>query len=160
MKNHNTFCVLLLTLVLASTATILNAQSILGSWKKTDEVLIKEDGIKKSTYKMMLKNMPCFQTIVYSFLAGGKMDETAKDCAAPVQKLVAGDLTNARWKITGNKLIIDVAGKNALVKHAVYQIDFNSNNEMIWTFIYADNPGVPNATRAKQMQTTYVRIGS
>ena len=157
MKNYKIIRIVLLSILFACTATISSAQSIIGSWKKTDEMLVKENGETKSTYKTMLKNMPCFATIVYSFLAGGKMDETAKDCAAPVQKLV-GDLKNARWKVTGNKLIIDVADKNALVKHAVYQIDFNGHNEMIWTFIYADNPGTPNVTRAKKMQTTYVRI--
>jgi len=87
-----------------------------------------------------------------------KNDEQAKDCAVALQKQIAAQLRVSRWKMTGNKLIIDVADPTAPAKHAEYQVEFVGSNEMRWTFNYADNPGVPNVTKAKQMQTTYTRL--
>jgi hypothetical protein len=158
MKNKKTHHILLLALVFVSTVAFANAQGVVGSWKKKDEVLTKENGKTSNTFKMMIKNMPCFANIVYTFSAGGKMSEQAKDCAIPLQKQITGQTEKSRWKMTGDKLIIDVSDATSPVKQAEYQIEFVGKDEMIWTFKYAENPGVPNITKAKQMQTTYVRL--
>ena len=144
-------------MILSGVAAIANAQSIVGSWKKTDEVLTKENGRTSNSFNMLVKNMPCFANIVYIFSAGGKMDEQAKDCAPFLQKQVASQIKNSRWAMSGKKLIMDVADKSSPVQHAEYEVEFIGQNEMIWTFVYADNPGVPNITKAKQMKTTYIR---
>jgi hypothetical protein len=152
------FIQLWLTGLLCALAGLSNAQTVAGSWKKTDEVLMKANGKASSTFKMMLRNMPCFGNIVYIFSNDGKMDEQAKGCSVELQKQIAGQLQSASWKMNGGKLLIDVADKAALAKHAEYQVEFIGKDKMIWTFNYADNPGVPNVTRAKQIQTTYVRL--
>ncbi len=157
MKKNKSLRILLLTLVFASIAAFVNAQGVVGSWKKKDEMLTKANGKTTNTYNMMIKSMPCFANIIYTFSADGKMDEQATGCAVPLQKQIATSLKNARWKTTGGQLIVDVSDANALVKHAVYRIQFIGKDEMIWTFIYSENPGVSNITKAKQMQTTYVR---
>ncbi len=158
MKNNKTHRIFLLALAFVSIAAFANAQGIVGSWKKKDEVLTKGNGKTSNTFKMMIKNMPCFANIVYTFSAGGKMSEQAKDCAVPLQKQITGQTENSRWKMAGDKLIIDVSDATSPVKHAEYKIEFVGRDEMIWTFNYGENPGVPNFTKAKQMQTTYVRL--
>ena len=107
---------------------------------------------------MLVKSMPCFAGIIYTFSADGKMSEQAKGCSVALQKQITGQLRGARWKMAGNKLIIDATDAASPVKHAEYKVEFIGNNEMKWTFTYAENPGVPNITRAKQMQTTYTRL--
>ncbi|MGZ3750398.1 MAG: hypothetical protein ACXVB0_12795 [Mucilaginibacter sp.] len=158
MKNIKTLRIILLIIVFAAIGRYSNAQDIVGSWKKTDEVLLKANGKTTNTFKMMVKNMPCFASIVYTFSAGGKMTEQAKECSIVLQKQIAGVLPNSRWKISGGKLIIDVSDANSPVKHAMYQIEFVGNSEMVWTFNYSENPTVPNFTKAKQMQTRYVKL--
>lgn len=149
---------LALTFLFTAITLFSNAQGIIGSWKKKDEVLTKENGKTKSTFEMLVKNMPCFANIVYTFYSGGKMDEQANGCAVPLQAQIKGTLKNSHWKVAGGKLTIDVADKGALAKHAEYQIEFVGADKMVWTFNYAENPGVPNFTKAKQMRTTYARL--
>jgi len=158
MKKINRLYILLLTLAFVSITAFSDAQSVVGSWKKKEDILTKENGKTVSTLKMLVKNMPCFANIIYTFTADGKMSEQAKDCTIALQKQIAGQLKASRWKMAGNKLIIDVADATSPVKHAEYQIEFIGSNEMRWTFNYAENPGVPNITRARQMQTTYTRL--
>ncbi|MGZ3749798.1 MAG: hypothetical protein ACXVJD_01365 [Mucilaginibacter sp.] len=157
MKKTKSLRILLITLVFAGIAAFASAQDVVGSWKKKDEVLTKGNGKTTNTFSMMIKSMPCFANIIYTFSADGKMGEQAPGCAVPLQKQIATTLKNAHWKTTGDKLIVDVSEANALVKHAVYRIQFVGKDEMIWTFIYSENPGVSNISKAKQMQTTYVR---
>ena len=157
MKKINGLYILLLIIAFLGTTACADGQAVVGSWKKKDEILTKQNGKTVSTLAMMLKNMPCFANIVYSFSGDGKMSEQAKDCAVALQKQIAAQIQGARWKMAGNKLIIN-ADATSPVKHAEYHIEFVGSNEMRWTFIYAENPGVPNITRAKQMQTTYIRL--
>ena len=158
MKKVNRLHILLLALAFVSIAAFADAQAIVGSWRKTDETLTKENGKTVSTLKMLVKNIPCFASIVYRFSGDGKMSEQAKDCTITLQKQIASQLRSSHWKMVGNKVIIDAADATSPVKHAEYQIEFVGSNEMRWTFIYAENPCVPNITRAKQMQTTYSRL--
>jgi hypothetical protein len=158
MKNINTRRIILLTVVFVSITAFSNAQSVVGSWKKTNEVMVKENGKTTDAFKLLVKNLPCFASIVYTFSADGKMSEQAKDCSIQLQKQIANQQKNVRWKMKGDRLVLDVSDASSPVKHGEYQIEFVGNNEMIWTFKYSENPGVPNFTKAKQMQTTYVRL--
>src|SRR5258707_14047163 len=124
MHKRNSPGPMLLAAVFLVTATISNAQSVTGSWIKTNEVLVRQGGKTVSTLQMLVKNMPCFADIIYSFAADGKMSENAKNCSPLLQKQIAGSLENARWKFTGNKLFIDSPGGASPVKHAEYRVQF------------------------------------
>jgi len=156
---RNTFTRLLLAAALSAFFAASNAQSIVGSWKKTDEILTGANGKTKSTFQTIVKRMPCFADIIYTFSAGGKMAEKAGSCNMVLQKQVDAETKNTHWKMVGNKAILDVSDKTSPVIHAEYIVEFAGPNEMTWTFIYAENPGVPNITKAKQMKTTYKRSG-
>jgi hypothetical protein len=155
MKNLK-FHISVLTVILSGITLFSHAQGLIGSWKKTDEIVLKKNGKTASTFKMLVKNIPCFADIVYTFSAGGKMSERVKDCEI-LQKRIGSQLENSHWKMTGDKLTIDVFDKTSPVKHAEYQIELVGKDEMIWTFKYSENPGVPNITNAEQMKTTYIR---
>ena len=158
MKKFKSLRILFLTMAFVSIAAFANAQTVVGSWKKKSEVMLKENGKTTDAFKLLVKNLPCFASIVYTFSADGKMSEQAKDCTVQLQKQVADGLKSARWKMKGSKLIIDVSDPNSPVKHGEYQIEFVGKDEMIWTFKYSENPGVPNIGKVRQMQTTYVRL--
>jgi hypothetical protein len=158
MKNIKTLRTILLTLVFVSIAAFSNAQSVVGSWKKTNEVMLKENGKTTDGFKLLVKNLPCFANIVYTFSADGKMSEQAKDCTIQLQKQIANQQKSVRWKMKGDKLVLDVSDASSPVKHGEYQIEFVGQDEMIWTFKYSENPGVPNIGKLRQMQTTYVRL--
>jgi len=151
------FTRLLLIAALLGFSKASNAQSIVGSWKKTDETVTGSNGKTKSTFQMIVKSMPCFADIIYTFSAGGKMNEKAGDCSMVLQNQVDAEAKSTHWKLVGNKVIMDLSDKTSPVIHAEYIVEFAGPNEMTWTFIYAENPGVPNITKAKQMKTTYKR---
>lgn len=148
---------ILLLLVFSSISALSNGQSIVGSWKKTGERLTKKDGKTTSSFNMIVKAMPCFANIVYTFSAGGKIKEQSADCAPSMMKSIGKELENSNWKLNGDQLTLQAVGAASPVKIAKYKVTFAGSDTMIWTFIYADNPGVPNITKAKQMQTTYKR---
>jgi len=156
MKRTALICVFLITALLGS-FEIAKAQSIVGSWKKTDEILTGANGKAKSMFQMIVKRMPCFADIVYTFLANGKMDEKTSGCSPVLQKQVDAEVKNTHWKMAGDKVIMDVSDKASPVINAEYRVEFFGPNEMTWTLIYAENPGVPNITKARQMKTTYKR---
>jgi hypothetical protein len=156
MKNRKVH-ILMLIVVLSGITAFSNAQSIVGSWKKTDEVLTEKNGKTSNTFKMIAKRMPCYANIVYIFSAGGKMDERAKDCAAFLQKEVMVGLKNSRWSMTGNKLIMEMSSTAYPVSRAEYKVEFVGSNKMIWTFDYAQNKEFEKITKAEQMKTTYER---
>ena len=101
--------------------------------------------------------MPCFAGIVYTFSAGGKIKEDASGCPVMIQKTTASTDQQTTWKQTGDKMTMDYG--NAPAMHRLFHIRFIGNNEMVWTFIYAENPGTPNPSKAKEMTTTYHRRG-
>ena len=135
---------LALTISMAANA-VAHAQPITGSWIKTDEQVTHKNGKIASTFKMLVKSMPCFAEIIYRFSSGGKMSEQS--------------LNGSHWKISGNQLTIDAADDGSPVKHAKYQITFVGDDEMIWVFHYSENPGAPNMTGVTEMRSTYKRRG-
>lgn len=147
----------MLTLILSGATVFSSAQSVVGSWKKTGEMLIAGNGKTSDAFKMLVKHMPCYANVVYIFSADGKMDEHAKDCAAYLQKQIANQMKNSRWKMAGDRLIMDVSDKSAPVLHGEYKVEFAGPNKMVWTFDYSENPNVPNIAKVKQMKTTYER---
>jgi len=88
------------------------------------------------------------------------MDEKAKGCNAALQKQVDAEVKNTHWKMVRNKVIMGLSDKTSPVIHVEYIVEFTGANQMTWTFIYAENPGVPNVTKAKQMKTTYKRYSN
>ena len=130
-------------------------QGITGSWKKTSQTITTGNGKKTDSYKQLIKMQPCYANMVFTFLPGGKMSQTADGCGEAIKKMVVSEAAKDSWKINGNKLIITVSDNS--LPPAIYEISF-SGNIMIWVFNYADNPKIPNFKRnARSMTITYTK---
>lgn len=130
-------------------------QGITGSWKKTSQTLITVDGKKTDSYKQLVKIQPCYANMVFTFLPGGKMSQTADGCGEAIQKMIVSQAAKGSWKVNGNKLIISIAGNP--LPPATYEISF-AGNTMTWVFNYADNPKTLNiGGNARTLTTTYIR---
>ena len=143
-------CILLL---LASYTGL--CQGIIGSWKKTSQTITTVDGKKTDSYKQLIKIQPCYANMVFTFLPGGKMSQTADGCSEAIRKMVVSEAAKGSWKTNGNKLIITVSDNS--LPPATYEISF-SGNTMTWVFNYADNPKTPNFKgKSKSMTITYTK---
>jgi hypothetical protein len=130
-------------------------QGITGSWKKTSLTLTTANGKITDSYKQFIKMQPCYANMVYTFLPGGKMSQTADGCGEAIKKMVVSEAAKGSWKINGNKLIITVSDNS--MPPAIYEISF-SGNTMTWIFNYADNPKIPNNKgKARLMTITYAK---
>lgn len=153
MNKNPLLSILLLSVSLAG-ARPASAQSVTGSWVKTSEILTHADGKSANSFEKITKAMPCIANIVYTFYPGGRLKEDASGCPGPVQKAEAFQVT---WKQKDEKITLDIDGCCAPMRHSVFHVRFEGENEMVWTFVYAENPGTPNPTKAKEMKTTYHR---
>jgi|GEM_PF-1651186 len=152
--NKNLFFSILLLSVLLAGARPASAQSVTGSWVKTSEILTHADGKTTNGFEKIIKAMPCIANTVYTFYAGGQLKEDASTCPSPVQKAAA---FRATWKQAGEKITLNIDGCCAPMRHSLFHIRFEGDNEMVWTFVYAENPETPNPTKAREMKTTYHR---
>ncbi|MDE3184688.1 MAG: lipocalin family protein [Bacteroidota bacterium] len=130
-------------------------QGITGSWKKTSLTLTTANGKKTDSYKQLIKMQPCYANMVYTFLPGGKMSQTADGCGESIKKMVVSEAAKGSWKINGNKLTISISGNP--LPPLTYEISF-SGNTMTWVFNYAENPKTLNiGGKARSMTITYVK---
>lgn len=155
--NRNNFFAALLAIAAVLGREKASAQSVSGSWIKTSEIITHMDGKAVDMFERIKKQIPCFAGIVYIFSTGGKMDEDASGCPATIQKTAVSINRQTSWKQTGDKITLNIAGDAAPIKRSVYHIRFAGNDEMVWTFVYAENPGTPNPLKTKEMVTTYHR---
>jgi Lipocalin-like domain len=132
-----------------------DAQSIVGKWKRTGLVIVNTSGVKQDVDKMMRQAMPCMKDIVYTFMSNGTLVTDATTCAATQRKLIESMNAKSRWSMTGNKITASVTDKS--VPPSVHTVSF-SGNSMTWQFNFADNPRMPNPTKAKSMTTVYQRL--
>jgi len=107
---------ILLLLVFSGISALSNAQSVIGSWKKTGETLTKKDGRTVSSFSMIVKEMPCFANIIYTFSANGKINEQSADCAASLMKSVGRGLENSNWKVNGDQLTLQASAERRRLK--------------------------------------------
>ncbi|MBS1597030.1 MAG: hypothetical protein JST75_02310 [Bacteroidetes bacterium] len=132
------------------------AQTMVGNWKKTAQVLVLANGQKTDSYKMLCKSQPCYANIVYSFMSDGNMREDASGCSDEIKKIVATTVPKGSWKMRNN--IVTITTSDNSIPPAKYQIDF-SGDTMTWNFNYDDNPSIPNFKgRSKSMQIVYKKI--
>src|SRR5947209_6974522 len=90
--------------LLVSSTIPCTAQTIAGSWIKTDEVLIHQDGQTVRTFLKMTKLAPCLKTVVYTFSSDGKISEDASHCKPEFQKIASTSLRGAGWTKNGDKV--------------------------------------------------------
>jgi len=144
--------------LLVSSTIPCTAQSIAGSWIKTDEVVIHLDGQTVQTFSKMTKLAPCLKTVVYTFSKDGKLTEDASHCKPEFQKIATTSLRGAGWSMNGDKVTLTVADKASPFSRMIFHVRKDGGDKMVWTFIYAENPGIPSLTKAKEMITTYERV--
>jgi Lipocalin-like domain len=132
-----------------------DAQTIVGKWKRTSLVMVNASGVKEDVDKMMRQAMPCMKDITYTFMPNGTLITDANTCPATQRKLIESMNAKSRWALTGNKITASVTDKS--VPPSVHTVSF-SGNSMTWTFNFADNPRMPNPTKAKSMTTVYQRL--
>jgi len=132
------------------------SQGITGKWKKSGQTTVYVNGKKTDSWTSLVKLQPCYANIVYSFIAGGKMDENAAGCSETVKKMLTSAVPKSNWKLSGNQLTITAS--DGSIPPAVYEISF-SGNSMTWYFNYAANPAIPNIkARAQSMTIVYERV--
>lgn len=145
------------TLLISTTITCA-AQSIAGSWLKTDEVVIHPDGKTVRVFDKLTKIAPCLKTVVYSFSKDGKLTEDASHCKPEYQKIATSSLLGAGWSMSGDKVTLTVADKTLPYSHMIFHVRKDGSDKMVWTFVYAENPDIPSLNKAKEMITTYERV--
>ena len=150
----------IIAVLLACSAIPCTAQTIAGSWIKTEEALTRQDGTTVQTFQKMTKVTPCLKTVVYTFSSDGKMSEDASHCKPEYQKIATTSLRGAGWSMAGDKVTLTIADKASLFSKMIFHVRKDGGNKMIWTFVYAENPGIPNMTKAKEMMTTYERVNN
>jgi len=134
------------------------AQSIAGSWLKTNEVLLHQDGQTFQAFSKLTKVAPCLKTVVYTFSKDGKLTEDASHCKPEYQKIATSSLLGAGWSMSGDKVILTIADKTLPYSRMIFHVRRDGNDKMVWTFIYAENPGIPAVNKAKEIITTYERV--
>ena len=158
MRIYSIFRIYLVVALLAAGATHCSAQTIKGSWIKTDEAIVHQDGKTVQTFLKMTKAVPCLKTVVYTFSSDGKLSEDASHCKPEFQKIAQTTLRGAGWTMNGDKVILTVADKTSPYSRMIFRVRTTGNDKMVWTFVYAENPDIPNLTNAKEMITTYERV--
>lgn len=144
--------------LLIGTTITCTAQSIAGSWIKTDEVLIHVDGQTVQAFSKLTKLAPCLKTVVYTFSKDGKLTEDASHCKPEFQKIATTSLRGAGWSMSGDKVTLTVADKTLPYSRMIFHVRKDGSDKMVWTFVYAENPGIPGLNKAKEMITTYERV--
>jgi hypothetical protein len=120
--------------------------------------MIHQDGTSAEAFAKITKVAPCLKTVVYTFTSDGKMSEDASHCEPAYQKIAQSTLQGASWTKSGDKVTLTVADKTSPFSHMIFHVRASGNDKMIWTFVYAENPGIPSLSKAKELITTYERI--
>jgi Lipocalin-like domain len=98
----------------------MNAQSVVGSWKRTSSILEYKNGKLDDLQKMMLNVYPCMSNIQYIFDKNGKHYLVLP---AGCEKIPNEEAT---WKMVGNEFYISqkVEGKDESTQ---YNLSFEGN---------------------------------
>lgn len=149
----------LILLVLIGTAFRLplvpHAAGVAGTWKRTSMTLVDASGKTTDLNATMAKAMPCTKDITYTFLADGSLKTNVPDACGAMKKTIETMNASGKWTMSGQKLTVTTTIKS--LPPATYDVRFQGNT-MTWVFTYADNPGTPNPTNAKQMTIVYQQV--
>jgi len=136
-----------------------DAQSIVGRWKRISNVVEKADGSQQDLDQMMKKYSPCITELVYTFVPDGTLLTDLSACDADRRKAIESTVVAAnkksRWSQSGSKVTTTMTDNS--ISASVHIVRF-SGNTMTWQFNFADNPNVPNPTKARTMTIVYQRI--
>lgn len=135
------------------TSTTIQSQSILGTWKRTANILEYDNGNKEDLQKSMEENMPCMATLKYIFDKGGKHYLKGEPtCQAAIQ------IGSAQWKMTGNTLVITATAKNSsLPTQAIYTLTFRGNS-VVFDHTYSAAEKARLGVKVKKISITYQRL--
>ncbi len=79
----------------------------------------------------------------------------ASKCVPNMRGMIEKMNAKSRWSQAGNKVTASFTDNS--VPPSVHTVTFVGNT-MTWRFNYADNPKMPNPTKAKSMTIVYQRI--
>ena len=140
------FCLLLFSSLVAS------SQTIVGTWKRTGNILIMDDGSKKDMQKTLLKAMPCQAGIKYFFTAAGKnYTESPKGCGA------GDEMSRATYKLSGSNLTLTPEKDMGMPFNSIYTIEF-TGDLMTLSHIYTESEKSTLHTKAKKIIITYQKV--
>ena len=146
---------LFLTLCLVWLTTHAWSQNAVGTWKRTTMTLTEANGKTTDMMSQLTKAMPCTVDITYTFKADGTFQTVVPESCGPMKKTIEQMNKSGRWSATGDKLKVVMLDKS--LPDANYELTVKGNT-MTWSFKYADNPQMPNPTKAKGMAITYQRL--
>jgi hypothetical protein len=147
--NKNHFFLLLLLSVCSLTT---GAQNIVGTWKRTANIIENADGTRKDMQPLFLKSKPCMADIKYIFEAGGKhYMQSPKGCG------INSDADRFSWKMNGNTITVTSNGGKPGPVTATYTLVF-TGNAVTFTHVYNDAEKSSYHITAKKIIITYQRI--
>ncbi|WP_080054960.1 lipocalin-like domain-containing protein [Spirosoma aerolatum] len=129
--------------------------TITGTWKRTAMTLVESSGKSTDMNKMMETNMPCTKEMTYTFGNDGTMKTNVPDACGALKKTIESMNASGKWTMSGRKVVVTTTMKD--IPPSTYDVAI-SGNTMTWTFNYADNPKMPNPTKAQRMTIVYQRI--
>ena len=131
-----------------------SAGDISGTWKRATMTMIDASGKTTDLMALMNRSLPCSKDITYTFTGDGNMTSTVPDACGAMKKTLESMNGAGHWTMSGQKLTVTTTMKD--IPTSTYDVSFQGNS-MTWVFNYADNPKVPNPTKAKQMTFVYQR---
>jgi hypothetical protein len=129
--------------------------SVAGTWKRTSTVLVDAQGKSTDVGAMMKKSMPCASDIRYTFRPDGTMEVAVPDACGPLKKQLEATDAGEACRLNGKTLT--VTSKNPKFPTSTYELT-TAGKTMTWVHRYADNPQVPNPTKAQSITITYERL--
>ncbi|GAB3959323.1 hypothetical protein GCM10028805_55220 [Spirosoma harenae] len=129
--------------------------SLTGTWKRTAMTLTESTGKTTDMQQMMNQNMPCTKDMTYTFSADGSMKTNVPDACGALKKTIESMNASGHWNMSGKKVVVTTTMKD--IPPATYEVN-QQGNTMTWVFNYADNPKMPNPTKAKTMTIVYTRV--
>ena len=136
--------------------TILNAQSIVGKWKRVSLIVVDKDGKSTDAQPMMEKAMPCTAKILYEFTSGGLQKTIISNDCKTQMAAMAALFVDVPYVFKGNKLTIKTIDSKSM-PDAIYDLKVIGGT-MTWNFDYVQNPKTPNPTKAKSMSIVYKKM--
>ena len=102
-----------------------SAQTPIGKWKLTGNLLEKEKGTKVDLYKMLIKQKPCYSEVVYEYKDNGNLEtHVPKGC------MVYKPLNPDHWVLKKNRLIVN-SGNKGPIDRAEYEISFQGRTMIL-----------------------------
>ena len=142
------YCLHFICLLLLSSFAAFS-QTIVGTWKRTGNLLVMDDGSKKDMQKTLLKAMPCQANIQYIFTAAGEnYTVSPKGCGA------GDEMSRAKYHLSGNTLTLTPEKDLGMPFNSIYTVEF-SGDRMTLSHVYSESEKTTIHTKAKKIIITY-----